>query len=249
MRSPGFPGRVASEKESRGPEVSAILGGAERGRGPARSNEEWLRALTGDGDDQAVALQDLRERILRGLLAYLKTHPPADLAHRTWADLAQLGQDCAQDAMLTILMKLDTFRGESRFTTWAYQVAFRALLGELRRKRWKEVSLERTKGGESLPVWPLEDTKALDPETAIQQEQVWTILRTIIENELTHRQQSVLRAIAFQGMPLDEVASWLGTNRDNVYKIIHDARKKLKRCLIERGLSREEILRSFEGSG
>lgn len=75
-----------------------------------------------------------------------------------------------------------------------------------------------------------------------------SILKGIIENELTQRQRSVLVAHVFQGMPLDLVADWLGTSRDTVYKILHDARKKLKKCLIEHGLTQEEILGVFEGT-
>jgi RNA polymerase sigma-70 factor (ECF subfamily) len=55
-----------------------------------------------------------------------------------------------------------------------------------------------------------------------------------------------LIASAFQGMPLELIAAKLGTNRDNVYKILHDARKKLKVCLTKRGITLEEILQTFE---
>jgi RNA polymerase sigma-70 factor (ECF subfamily) len=81
---------------------------------------------------------------------------------------------------------------------------------------------------------------------AMQQDEFWKILKKIIEKELTSKQRFVLVASAFQDMPLDLIAESLKTSRDNVYKILHDARKKLKRCLTKRGLRQEEILRIFE---
>jgi RNA polymerase sigma-70 factor (ECF subfamily) len=204
-----------------------------------RTNEEWVRDLKADGAREADALRELRERILRAMCAYLAQSGGAK----------ELAEDCAQDALLMIREKLGTFRGESRFTTWATMVAIRILLGELRRRRWKDVSLEQSRIGEDLPAWPIEDAKSRDPEKALQQDEAWRMLKGIIENGLTSRQRFVLVANVFQGMPLDLIADRLGTNRDNVYKLIHDARKKLKRSLIEHGLTPGEILRIFEVTG
>ena len=209
-----------------------------------RGNAEWLDDLKAEGPRQDRALKDLREGILRVILAYLARHHVGRPASRS-DDADQLAQDCAQEALLAVLKNLDTFRGESRFTTWAYQVAIRLLLAELRRSRWKDISLDRSHTGEELPAWPIEDNRSPNPERALQQEQVWEMLKGIIENDLTPRQRSVLVATVFQGMPLDLLAERLGTNRDNVYKILHDARKKLKRCLVERRLTQDEILGVF----
>lgn len=233
-------------------EVRGIMGIGERTRKfkgmQSRGNAEWLDDLKADGPRQDQALKDLREGILRVLLNYIARHhvgrptpAPEEADH--------LAQDCTQEALLIILKNLETFRGESRFTTWAYQVAIRVVLGELRRSRWKEVSLDRSQVGEDLPDWPIEDTKSPDPERAFQQEQMWAILKGMIENDLTPRQRSVLVAHVFQAMPLDMVAEWLGTNRDNVYKILHDARKKLKRVLVDRKLTQQEILEVFAHLG
>jgi RNA polymerase sigma-70 factor, ECF subfamily len=210
----------------------------------SRGNAEWVDDLKTEGPKQEQALKDLREGILRVLHSYIGRHHlgrPAFASEET----DHLAQDCTQEALLIILKNLGTFRGESRFTTWAYQVAIRVVLGDLRRRRWTEVSLDRSQIGEDLPDWPIEDTKSPDPEQAFQQEQMWEILKGMIENDLTPRQRSVLVANVFQGMPLDAVAEWLGTNRDNVYKILHDARKKLKRCLLDRKLTQHEILEIF----
>ena len=81
---------------------------------------------------------------------------------------------------------------------------------------------------------------------ALQQDEVWSLLEQIVEKDLTSRQRFVLIDSAFQGMPLDLIAAKLGTDRDNVYKILHDARKKLKVCLTKRRITLEEILQTFE---
>ena len=210
-----------------------------------RSNDEWLRDLRAGGIGQEAALRDLRELILRCLRAYLGVRRHGKLDDTGEVD--HLAQDCAQEAILIVLDKLESFRGDSRFTTWVYQIGIRVLLGELRRRRWQEVSLERMGTDAELPARPFEDRVSPDPERAFHQEQIWRVLRDIIDKELTQRQRSVLVAHAFQGEPLDQVANRLATNRDAVYKLIHDARRKLRRCLEDRGLTREEILSVFAG--
>jgi RNA polymerase sigma-70 factor (ECF subfamily) len=208
-----------------------------------KTNEEWLRALRADRIEQDDALKDLRETILRAMRAYLA----ADSGYRL-EEVGQIAEDCAQETLLTIRQKIDTFRGESRFTTWATSIAIRILLGELRRRRWKHLSIQHSRIGHDLPDQPLEPLQSRDPdpELALQQDEIWRMIKRIIEEELTARQRHVLVANVFQGMPLDLVADQLGTNRDNVYKVLHDARKKLKICLSKRGLTLEEILNIFE---
>ncbi len=213
-----------------------------------RTNEAWLQALRGDGPQQEGALKDLREGVLRGLRAFLARAQGNYPALRP-ADVEPLAQDCAQEALLTILKRLDTFRGESRFTTWAYQIAIRLALDELRRKRWQGTSPDPSRIGDGIPHWPIKDTSTVDPERRFHQAQVWKILQESIEVDLTPRQRSALVAHVFQEMPLDMVAEWLGTNRDAVYKLLHDARRRLKRALLERRLSQEELLGVFAERG
>jgi RNA polymerase sigma-70 factor, ECF subfamily len=212
-----------------------------------KTNEEWLRALRAGGVEQEDALKDLRETILRAMRAYLAADSGYRSAFRS-EEVRQIAEDCAQETLLTIRQKIDTFKGESRFTTWATSIAIRILLGELRRRRWKHLSIQHSGIGHDLPNRPIEalQSRDPDPELALQQDEIWRNLTTIIEEELTARQRYVLVANVFQGMPLDLVADRLGTNRDNVYKVLHDARKKLKICLSKRGLTQEEILHMFE---
>lgn len=160
-----------------------------------RSNEEWLRALRADGVEQQEALEDLRERLLWAVLDYLAAHR-VSRALFDQEEARQLAEDCAQEALLAILEKLETFRGESRFTTWAYAVTIRLVLGALRRRRWKEVSLDQSRIGEELPAWPIEDAKSPDPERALQQEEVWRI-----DPQGDHRKRAHPKAAVCAGRP------------------------------------------------
>ena len=211
-----------------------------------KTNEEWVRALRTHGIEQEDALKDLRERLLHGMRAYLADNTGYRSVSSSAKEASQIIEDCAQEALLTIREKLDTFRGESRFTTWATMVAIRVLLGELRRRRWKKISIESPAIGYDLGS--AEALQTGNPEMTLQQTEFWSMLKRIVEKDLTSRQRFVLIASAFQGMPLDMVAETLGSNRDNVYKVLYDARKKLKECFNKRGLTQEEILQIFEVS-
>jgi RNA polymerase sigma-70 factor (ECF subfamily) len=189
-----------------------------------KTNQEWLRALRATGAEQEEALNDLRQRFLRTMRNLLRKSNKPALGPE---EARQLAEDCAQEALSKIQEKLGSFRGESQFTTWATTVAIRILLQELRRRRWQDISLESSYSDDHAPGWPIENLESQDPERALQQGEVWQIMKGIIEEELTARQRYVLLANVFQGMPLDLVADRLGTNRDNVYKVLHDARKKL----------------------
>ncbi len=209
-----------------------------------RSNAEWLEALRGEGEKQAAALKDLRALLFRAIRK--------QLGRSTWhtdpTSIDPRAEDYAQDALMLVLSKLDSFRGESRFTTWVYTIGLRLVLADLRRRRWQEVSLDREPASDGVPAWPFRD-RSPDPERTLQQDQLWATIRAAIETELTARQRSVLVAAAFEGVPLDVVAERLGTSRDNIYKILHDARRHLKRCLAARRLSPAEILAVFQEPG
>jgi len=211
-----------------------------------KTNDEWVRALRTHGIEQEDALKELREKLLRGMRAYLADNTGYRSVSSSAKEASQIIEDCAQEALLTIREKLDTFRGESRFTTWATMVAIRVLLGELRRRRWKKIFIESPAIGYDLGS--VEALETGNPEMTLQQTEFWSMLKRIVEEDLTSRQRFVLIASAFQGMPLDMVAETLGSNRDNVYKVLYDARKKLKECFNKRGLTQEEILQIFEVS-
>jgi RNA polymerase sigma-70 factor (ECF subfamily) len=203
-----------------------------------RTNQEWLEALQDPISDEALI--DLRNILLRGLRA--------SLSRRVNTDLDALTEDFAQEALMKILKSLDTFRGESRFTTWAQKIAIHVAFTELRRRRWKDVSLQdfiETPDGEEYTPAILTDPGA-SPEREATQSDMLELVQELIETELTERQRMAIMAILQGGMPLDEVARKMDTNRNALYKLIHDARRRLAQRLEEKvGLTAQEVLAMF----
>jgi len=200
-----------------------------------RSNEEWLASLRGPQRDEALA--DLRMLLLRGLRAALsKQGKVSD------QDL----EDFAQDALLRITAALDSFRGEAQFTTWAYRIAIHTALGELRRRRWRDVSLENLSTATDPDFVPntVADPSA-GPEQRALQRSVLDTLQRAVQEDLTEKQRQALIAVRVQGMPIAEVARRMDTNPNALYKLLHDARQRLQRALQDRGLPREEVLAAF----
>jgi RNA polymerase sigma-70 factor (ECF subfamily) len=204
---------------------------------PIRTNEEWLHDLRGPNQD--LAIEDLRKTLKRGLIYALSSRIKADLE-------AQV-DDFVQDAILRILDKLDTFRGESRFTTWAQKVAVRVAFTELRRQRWKDISLEDLLPEDSGDYTPLVlADPSPDPEKRATQNLMAEMIDTMINEDLTERQRIAMLAILKGGMPIEEIARRLDTNRNALYKLLHDARKQMRNRLLEKGLTPEEVIGAFE---
>lgn len=203
----------------------------------SRTNAEWLADL--QGPDKDAAISDLRAVLVRGLTYAL--------SNRIFSDLDVLVEDFVQDALLRILDKIDTFRGESRFTTWAQKIAVRVAFTELRRQRWKDISLEDLLPEESLDFTPsiLADPSP-DPEKKAIQVMIAEMVGEMIETDLTDRQRQAMMAVMVGGMPLEEVAERMDTNRNALYKLIHDARKRMQKSLQERGMTPQELLAVFE---
>ena len=201
-----------------------------------RTNAEWLEELRGPGRGEALA--DLRALLIRGLQYALD-----DRARLSDADL----EDFVQDALLRILANLDCFEGRSRFTTWAHKIAVRVALSELRRMRWRDVSIEdlarQYDEGDFTPA-VLADDEGSPDQIAAQQILLDTVL-TLIDEELTERQRQALVAVVLAGMPLQEVAERMDTNRNALYKLLHDARQRLKKRMQSRGLTPEGVLAAF----
>lgn len=200
-----------------------------------RTNEEWLAGLRGPDRDRVIA--DLRAVIVRGLKVTFAG------SVRSLDDAAE---DLAQDALIRVLGNLDSFRGESRFTTWAQRIAVRVAYTELRRRRWRDVSLqevvERHEGGRQPDA--LAD-RGPSPEQETARKMMAETLRGFVVEELTERQRGAMVAVMFEGMPLEEAARRMRTNRNALYKLLHDARKKLKRRIEAEGLSAKEMLEAL----
>jgi RNA polymerase sigma-70 factor (ECF subfamily) len=199
-----------------------------------RTNEQWLAELRGPDPDGALA--DLYDLLVRGLRAAFGGYGGGVEANFS---------DFAQEALIKITGNLASFRGESRFTTWAQKIAMNVALTELKRSRWRDVSLQelfaRREGVDRGPA----ETE-LTPEQLTYQNMVLGELRRIIDEVLTDRQREAVVAVLLEGMPISEVARRMGTNQNALYKLLHDARRKLKRRMEAAGLSPQEVLAAFE---
>jgi RNA polymerase sigma-70 factor (ECF subfamily) len=188
-------------------------------------------------------VEDLRAEGPRGQAAVAELHAlllkaarfevgrrAAELSHLRGGDQDDLAHQAADDALMAVLRKLDQFRAESRFTTWAYKFALLEAAVKVRRRAWqgREVPLEDE-------AWAaLGDTDAHTGRGA-EDAELFAVLREEIEGSLTPRQREVLVAVALNGVPIDVLAERLGSTRGALYKNLHDARRKLRAALAARG--------------
>lgn len=208
-----------------------------------RTNDEWLADLRPGNPQQAIALEDLRSLLVNGLRwglsKWIDTRGP---------EFEPLAEDFTQEALLKILDNIDSFRGESKFTTWAHKIAIRVGLTELRRKRWRDVSLEsllETEQGDILTPSFMADAQPGPSQLFEQTDMVHRVQRVLLE-ELTDKQRTAMIATQIRGMPMDEVARRMDMNRNALYKLLHDARLRLKERLMLEGLTSDEVLATFE---
>ena len=182
-----------------------------------RNNETWLIHLISIGADQQEALSDLRDALIRGLRGALWNGSPIDDAFL---------EDTVQVSIIRILEQLKQFEGRSRFLTWATSIAIRVAISELRRHRWKNVSLEEVIADANLaPERVIDDSS--EPSIQRERKAVIEMMHGLIQNDLTEKQRVALLA-ELKEMPQDEIARHIGSNRNAVYKLTHDARKRLK---------------------
>src|SRR5512146_693926 len=216
-----------------------------------RTNQEWLLQLESSGAAQESALADLRELLLRAAL-YFFSRTPGDLAGLTRDEVLQRAEDCAQDALISLMAHLSDFRGDSKFTTWAYKFAINTALVTARHERLKGVSLDALAASseKAFSDWAMEDkSEGAAPEQSAVQAEIRVVIREVIEQDLTDKQRTVLSMMIFNDVPMDEVVRYLGANRNAVYKMLHDARRKLKDGLQSRGFDVAEALSAFGASG
>jgi RNA polymerase sigma-70 factor (ECF subfamily) len=200
----------------------------------ARDNDTWTRDLRESGPVQAEAISDLRGLLLRGLAKSFQARGDVDQAFL---------EDVVQQAMVNILDHLEQFQGRSRFTTWAMTIAVRLAMSELRRKRWQDISLESmTEDRERAPALAIDDTTS--PAQHAEQHAIFETLGRLIDEALTEKQWMAMTA-ELGGMPLEEIARRMGSNANAAYKLLHDARKRLKRGLETAGYAAEDVRSAF----
>lgn len=193
---------------------------------PDRSNAEWLADLAAEGPALDGALRDLRPILLRAL--------HVTLAPRVDRGADALADDLVQDALLQVRDRAGQFRGDARFTTWAQKVAVHLAFSELRRKRWEDVPLDAIVADPPSAPEPAADVTMANAEAA-------ALVRSLIASELTERQSTALQAY-LGGMPMEQIAEKLDTNRNALYKLLHDARLRLRKAFEARGLTPDDLL-------
>jgi len=206
-----------------------------------RDNKSWLNDLRAGGEQQEAALSDLRGLLLRALPQGLSRWLPPE-----HPEFESLLEDAVQETLLRVLSGLDQFQGRSQFTTWAYKIAVRVSLNELRRRRWRDASLDglEAEDADDRPGRQFRASGA-SPESVAERGDALQRVQRILAEELTERQRAAMMAITVDGVPMEEVARRLKTNRNALYKLLHDARLRLKQRLEQEGLPPEELLSMF----
>jgi RNA polymerase sigma-70 factor, ECF subfamily len=189
---------------------------------------DWVAALTAGGHEQEDATRRLHELLLRAARFEVnRRRTSLDSS----VDVDQLAADAADDALMALTRKLHTYRGDSRFTTWAYKFALLEASVKVRRRAWREreVALDPD-------AWTRVPDISSGPAGSAESSELMAAVRRGIEEVLTPHQRLVLVAVALEGVPIDVLADRLDTTRGAVYKTLHDARRKLRQCLSEQGL-------------
>jgi RNA polymerase sigma-70 factor (ECF subfamily) len=199
--------------------------------GPDVESLRWVRALSGTGPEREDAVERLHALLLRAARFEVNRRPWA-VARGGSADAGDLAVQAADDALVAILGKLHTYRGDSRFTTWAYKFALLEAGVKVRTRPWhgREIPLE----AEGLGRFP--DEQRASPETQAEDSELIHAVRDAISDALTPDQRAVLVAITLNDVPIDVLAERRGTTRGALYKTLHDARRKLRAELAKNGL-------------
>jgi RNA polymerase sigma-70 factor (ECF subfamily) len=198
-----------------------------------RASAAWLAALRADGGEREAAVADLHALLLRAARFELRRRR-AMLAGIAPAEAEDLAQQAADDALVAVLAKLDRYRGDSRFTTWAYKFALLEAAVKARRRAWhdREVVLDDER-------WATLGDRGAGPAAQAESGELLDAVRTAVAEVLTPHQRRVLLAIAVGDVPIDVLAERMDTTRGALYKTVHDARRKLRARLAEQGLSPE----------
>ena len=193
-------------------------------------SREWLRCLRADGAEHDDAIARLRDLLVRAARFEINRRRAA-LPHVRGDEFDDIAEEAADDALMSVLARLDDFRGASRFTTWVYKFALLEAAVKLRKRAWqgREVPLQPE-------AWDLVRTTTLDPAERAEQTELLTAVQAAIATGLTPRQRDVLVSLAIDGVPIDVLADRMSTTRGALYKTLHDARRKLRAELAATGL-------------
>jgi RNA polymerase sigma factor (sigma-70 family) len=202
------------------------------------ADREWIDALSSRGPSYEQACERLHSTLLRVSLAEVRRRASRDRLQGP--ELDDIAHQAASDALMSITRRIGDFRGESRFTTWAFKFAVLEVSNKLGRhfRRTSGVALDNEEW-ERLP-----DRFGLDPAAQAQAGELLAELRFAVRTVLTAHQRRIFGALVLNGVPLDALVAELGTNRNAVYKTMFDARRKLRAHLVATGHLERETART-----
>ncbi|HET7589092.1 MAG TPA: sigma-70 family RNA polymerase sigma factor [Solirubrobacterales bacterium] len=216
---------ATSDRTASTPRVLGASGGIDA------ESQAWIDRLTPGSDDLEAGIEELHSLLLRGA-RFEVGRRRATLPHLSGGDLDDLAQQSADDALLAVLRKLPEFRGESRFTTWAYKFALLDAAARARSRAWqgREIPTE-------LDSWSPSPACASTAQESLEMKELLAALKVAMASDLSAHQRKVLAAVALNDVPIDVLADRLGRSRGAIYKTIHDARQKLRAGLAARGIN------------
>jgi RNA polymerase sigma-70 factor, ECF subfamily len=189
----------------------------------------WLYRLGAAEGERLAAERELHATLVRIALAEVRRRSASTPV--TGRELDDIAHQAAGDAMVAVLAKLGEFRGESRFTTWAYRFVILEVSSKLGRHYWRNPPVALDAGQwERLP-----DRFGIDPVRHAETAGLLAEVRRVVEEELTAHQRRIFIAIVVDGIPLDALAARLDLRRGAIYKVIFDARRKIRRALVANG--------------
>jgi RNA polymerase sigma-70 factor (ECF subfamily) len=211
--------------------ASEIAGTRAQPSSPDAESKAWVAALRADGPRHDRAIAELHELLLRAARFEVGRRRRL-FPHLRGDDFDDLAMQSADDALMALLGKIDDYRGDSRFTTWAYKFALLEAAVKVRKRAWQ---------GRELPLEPetwelFSGSDSASPQAEAEQGELLGELGTAIAEQLTPHQREVLVAITLNGVPIDVLADRLNTTRGALYKTLHDARQKLRGHLADRGM-------------
>jgi RNA polymerase sigma-70 factor (ECF subfamily) len=210
-------------------DAAPVLAGALNGLVDEESRA-WLEELRAEGAVRDAAVRRLHALLLRAARHEVARRRPSH-PYLRGDEAGEIALEAADDALMSVLARLDDFRGASRFTTWAYKFALLEAAVKLRKRAWqgREIPLEPE-------TWEIFSSANLGPADAAEQSELVAALEDGIA-ALTLHQRRVLIALAVNGVPIDVLADRLNTSRGALYKTLHDARRNLRAFLARRGIT------------
>lgn len=205
-----------------------------------RENNRWLRGLAAPGSEGDHTTRELYELLLR--VARLEVHRRSARLGVSGQELDDLAHQAAADSMLAIADRLETFRGECKFTTWAYKFVIFQVCGKVNRHFWRHANI-----GYEQDDWERRPSdNEPGPDAALEAQDLMAAVRHAVQHALSERQRTVFVAVVFNNEPIDEVATRLHAKPNAIYKVLFDARRKLRTALATSGHLPERPCRPAE---